>query len=409
MSNLNLSGKDILRFLLTHYEFVSSAFALSKPDFIIDSEKFQLLIVEHNTTNDSKISLSKLIDVKFCRQLPTGDYKLSGNYTSFLEFIFDDFVLDLPETLKNRSQAILIHFTNLQIEAGEQKLVTLIHEIIKVIDSFLIDIEAQTFRLLKDTESLKVNSDNYSDLSMRVKKAMYWIDEYIIPLNAILDKDHPNSVVNAIIQIQRYTSEKRILAETYQLKREFEKLYGAAINAKTELDRTLSKLTRELLPLLERIKSDSMILSGFYHFVEHIDEPNNYFIQLPPLIRRTKPTVMSRTFGIEAEFYIDQFRYRPAEILYDEAEEKVEWLPDASHFKERLLKERRVDNFYLWCFDVLKDYTDEITLSKYFTVSNLILENDLLVEYSDEPRFEIELADAVLKMPKVKIYEKISE
>ena len=84
-------------------------------------------------------------------------------------------------------------------------------------------------------------------------------------------------------------------------------------------------------------------------------------------------------------------------------------MPDASHFKEQLLKEKSVDDFYKWCFDTLKEHTNNITISKYFTVSNLILEEDLTAEYNDEARFDIQLSDAILKMPKVKIYEKLSE
>lgn len=410
MSNLNLSGKDILNFLLRHYEFVQMAFNSSKPDFIIDSDKFQHLITEYNTSSESKISLSRITtDLKFCRQLSTGEYKLNGNYTTFLEFIFDDFVLDLPETLKNRYQAIFNHFTNLQVEPNEMKIILLVQEIIKEVENFLNDIGRQTVRLLRDTESLKVNAENHSDFTLRIQKANYWIDEYIIPLNAILDKDHPNSVVNAIIQVQRYTSEKRILADTYELKKEFEKLYGCVVNTKSELDETLRMLTRDLLPLLDRIKTDSIILSGFYHFVENIDQSENYVVALPDLLRRTKGNVLSKAFSSEAEFYIDQFNYQTPEILYEEETEEIEWLPDASHFKEQLLKEKEVGNFYQWCFDSLKEHTDNITLSKFFTVSNLILEEDLVAEYKDENRFEIQLSDAILKMPKVKIYEKLSE
>jgi hypothetical protein len=410
MSNLNISGKDILRFLLNHYDFVQKAFDISKPDFIIDSDKFLQLISEYNTSSESKVSISKITtDLKFCRQLPTGEYKLNGTYTTFLEFIFDDFILDLPETLKNRHQAVFIHFTSLQSETDETKLILFIREIVKVIEDFLNDIQGQTYRLFRDTESLKVNAENHSDFSIRIQKANYWIDEYIIPLNTILNKEHPNSIVNAIIQVQRYASEKRILAKTYIQKREFEKLYASSVNAKTELDQTLSKLTRELLPLLERIKSDSIILSGFYHFIENIDNPEKYIIPLPNLLRRTRDSIISKTFGSEAEFYIDQFNYKIPEILYEEATEEIEWLPDSSHFKKQLLKEKEINNFYQWCIDALKEHTNVITLSKFFMISNLILDEDLVVEYKDEKRFEIHLLDVVLKMPKVIVYEKLPE
>lgn len=410
MSNLNISGKDIVRFLYTHYDFVQTAFDVSKPDFIIDSDKFLHLINEYNISRENKIYISKITtDLKFCRQLPTGEYKLNGTYTAFLEFLFNDFILDLPETLRNRYQAIFNHFTSLQTEKDETKVFLFIREIVKVIEDFLNDIQAQTYRLLRDTESLKVNADNHSDFSIRIQKANYWIDEYIIPLNAILNIDNPTSIVNAIIQVQRYANEKRILVETYQLKREFEKLYASAVSAKTELDMTLSRLTRELLPLLERIKSDSIILSGFYHFVENIDNPEDYIIPLPNLLHKKRINVISKTFANEAEFYIDQFNYEAPEILYEETTEKIEWLPESDYFKEQLLKEKEIDNFYQWCFDVLKEHTNDITLSKFFMVSNLILEEDLVAEYKDETRFEIALSDAVLRIPKIKIYGKLSD
>ena len=72
---IKLSGKYILKFLQNHYEFVQDAFNYSKPDFIIDIDILEKLIEEYNISNEPKISLSKLIDVKFCRQLPTKDLK----------------------------------------------------------------------------------------------------------------------------------------------------------------------------------------------------------------------------------------------------------------------------------------------------------------------------------------------
>jgi len=404
MSNLNLSGKDILRFLVQHYDFVQMAFLSGKPDFVIEQDRFQTLVDEYNTTNDSKITVSKLFDLKFCRQLTSGEYKINGNYSTFLEFIFDDFVLDLPETLKTRYQAIFGNFINLQTEIDENKISLYIQDIVNEVESFLNDIQRQTYRLLRDTESLKVNAENNADLTIRVQKAAYWIDEYIIPLNSVLNKEHPDSIIATIINIQRYASEKRFSVNTFRLKKEFEKLYACVVNANSELDQTIGKLTRELLPLLERIKSDSLILSGFYHFIENIDQPENYIIPLPDLLKKENNSVMSNNFSAVAEFYIDHFNPKNAEVIYLEETEEIEWMPDTSYFKELLLSENGSENFYQWCFDVLQKHTNDIPLSKFFTVSNLILEEDLKAEYLHENRFEIALSDVILKMPKVKVY-----
>ena len=405
MSNLNLSGKDILRFLSNHYEFVHSAFDIGKPDFVIEQERFDTLVDEYNVNSKTKISHSDLFDLKFCRKLPTGEYKISGVYTAFLEFIFDDFVLDLPETIKNRYLTITSNFTNLKTTTDEQKIILYITEIIKETEDFLNDIQRQTYRLLRDTESLKNNAETYTDLTIRLQKANYWIDEYISPLNAVVNREHPDSLYSEISNIQNYASEKRFVADTYKLQRWFEKLYGSAVNTKSELDQTIGKLTRELMPLLERIKTNSLILSGFYHFVENIDTPEDYIIPLPNFLKRERSKVLSKNFDADANFFIDQFNYKPPQISYIETIEEQEWLPDTNHFKELLLKENGSDNFYQWCYDILQDYTNEITLSKFFNVSNMVLEEDLGIEYNNDSRLEIQLSDAILKMPKIKIYE----
>lgn len=404
MSKLNLSGKDILRFLVQHYDFVQAAFLAGKPDFVVEQERFQTLVNEYNTSSENKIAISKLFDLKFCRQLTSGEYKINGDYTTFLEFIFEDFVLDLPETLKNRYQAIIQNFRNLQTETDENKISLYIQDIVNEVESFLNDIQRQTYRLLRDTESLKVNAENNADLTIRIQKATYWIDEYIIPLNAVLNKEHPDSIIATIINIQKYASEKRFSVNTFRLKKEFEKLYACVLNANSELDQTISKLTRELLPLLERIKSDSLILSGFYHFIENIDQPENYIIPLPNLLRKENNSVISNNFSTVAEFYIDHFNPQITETIYQEEPEEIDWLPDTTYFKELLLAENGSDNFYQWCFDILQNHTGDITLSKFFAVSNLILEEDLAIDYQNEDRFEIVLSDVILKMPKVKIY-----
>ena len=405
---IRTSGKDILRFLTIHYEFVQSAFQLSVPEFLLDSEKLNSLISEYNLSAESKLSVEKLVEVKFGKELTTGDFKLNTYYTDFLQFIFRSFILDLPETLETRYQTVYNHFNRLKTENNFNKVVLLIKEIIKEVDNFLIDIESETARLLEDTESLKVNAENNSEYTTRLQKANYWIDEYIIPLNAILDKDHPNSIVNTIIQIQRYASEKRFIENDYHLRREFEKLYNSSVHARNELDGNLTKLTRELLPLLDRIKSDSIILSGFYHFIENVDYADQYIIPLPNLIRKTVPTVYSRSFESEALFYLDQFEYQVKEIIYSEEVSDIDWLPDSSYFKDLLLKEKVIPNFYKWCFDRLIEHTSNISLSSYFNVTNLILEEDLVAEYQNDSRFEVQLQDAVLQLPVVKVYEKLS-
>lgn len=159
--------------------------------------------------------------------------------------------------------------------------------------------------------------------------------------------------------------------------------------------------------MLDRIKSDSIILSGFYHFVENIDYPENYVISIPSPIKKTKGSALFKEFHSEAEFFVDQFNYKTSDVYYEEQIEELEWLPDSTYFKEQLLNEDKVDDFYLWCFNALKKHTDEITLSKFFSLTNLLLEDNLVAEYKTDERKIIDLKDASIKIPKVKVYERI--
>lgn len=45
--------------------------------------------------------------------------------------------------------------------------------------------------------------------------------------------------------------------------------------------------------------------------------------------------------------------------------------------------------------------------SKFFSLTNLLLEDDLIAEYKTDERKIIDLKDASIKIPKVKVYERI--
>jgi hypothetical protein len=181
---------------------VQAVFNEGKPDFVLESDTFHTLITEYNTRSETKLSIQRLIELKFAIQRPTGEYKINSHYTDFLQFIFRNFVLDLPQTLQSRYQTVFDLFTHLQAEPHKDQVVLFIREIVKEVDNFLMDIESETIKLLEDTESLKVNAENNADFSIRIQKADFWIDKYIIPLNAVLNSEHPNSIVNTIIQVQ---------------------------------------------------------------------------------------------------------------------------------------------------------------------------------------------------------------
>jgi hypothetical protein len=400
---MKLNPRTILYFISNNFDFIKLLFDLSKEDNTIKTEELSKIC------NENGIELVKLTELKIIKELPNSDFKLNKRYSDFLEFLFQEFYLSLPEQLSNRSNAVEDIFTKLQTATDKSKVPVYISGLIDVIDDFLNDIDSYSTRLLNDTESLKSSADSSSDLTLRIKKANFWIDEFIKPLNAILDKAQTKSIVKSISLISAYANQRKFEEEDYHIKRQFDRLYLNALNADQEINYHIKKLTRELLPLLDRIITNSQILSGLYHFIEDYNTPEKYIVPLQGLIKTERAYTYSSAYEADTLMYLEHFK--PTEKIYieDEVPEFDNWLPNTEYLKGKLQDNLPIENFYQWCFETLKADNMSPDMIKYSTISNLIFEKEFDVEFSREQKFKIDLDDVVLTLPKVKIYDAISE
>ena len=67
-----------------------------------------------------------------------------------------------------------------------------------------------------------------------------------------------------------------------------------------------------------------------------------------------------------------------------------------------------VDNFYQWCYEQLKHDTANININKFISLANIIHESDFFAEFQPDEKFTIELEDAFITLPKVKLYASFS-
>ncbi len=400
---MKLNPRTILNYINSNFDFIKLLFDLSKEDNTVNTAELTKICIENN------VDINKLIELKILKELSNSDYKLNKRYSDFLEFLFQEFYLSLPEQLESRSNAIDEIFTKLQGESDKSKVSLYISGLIDVIDDFLNDIDSYTTRLINDTESLKSSTESSTDLTLRIRKANFWIEEFIKPLNIILDKSQTKSIVKSISLISAYSNQKKFEEEDFNIRRLFDKLYLNALNADYELNIHIKKLTRELLPLLDRIKTNSQILTGFYYFLEDFNTPEKYIFPLPSLIKNERSYTYSSNYEADALMYLEHFRPLAIAFIEDEEPEIDNWLPNTDHFKEYLQNCLPVDNFYQWCYDILKEDDVKIDMMKFSSISNLIFEKEFDAEFEDHDRFKIELDDVILVLPKVKIYAAISE
>lgn len=400
---MKLNPRTILNFISNNFDFIKLLFDLSKEDNTIKTEELSKICNENN------IEISKLTELKIIKELPNSDFKLNKRYSDFLEFLFQEFYLSLPEQLANRSNAVEEIFTKLQTATDKSKVSPYISGLIDVIDDFLNDIDSYSTRLINDTESLKSSADSSTDLTLRIKKANFWIDEFIKPLNAILDKSQTKSIVKSISLISAYANQRKFEEEDYHIKKQFDKLYLNALNADQEINIHIKKLTRELLPLLDRIRTNSQILSGLYHFIEDYNTPEKYIAPLPSLIKTDRAYTYSSAYEADTLMYLEHFKPTKKTYIEDELPEFDNWLPNTEYLKEKLQDNLPVENFYQWCFQTLTEDNIKPDMMKYSAISNLIFEKEFDAEFERSQKFKIEFDDVVLILPKVKIYAAISE
>lgn len=400
---MKLNPKKILNFLTANFEFVKLLFDLSKEDDTIKTEELAKICKENN------VDIGNLTELKILKELPSGDYKLRKNYSDFLQFLFDEYSLSLPEVLSAMSNAIEEIFTKLQRETDKTKITTYISGLNNVIDDFLEQIDRYTQNLLRDTESLKSSVESATDLTQRIKRATFWIDEFIKPLNSILDRLQTKSIINTISLISAYASQRKFEEEDANIRRQFAKLYFNALNADQDINIQIKKLTRELLPLLDRIKTNSQIQMGFYYFLDNYDSPEGYIVPLPDLVFASRHSTYSTIFDKEAAMFLEHFKATTKTFTEDEEPDIDKWLPDTEYFKEKLRNNLPVENFFEWCYEALKEEEVKLDMMKYSAISNLIFEKEFDAEFENAKRFKLELEDVILTLPKVNLYASISE
>jgi hypothetical protein len=401
---MRTNAKRVLNFLTTNFDFIKLLFDLCKEDSTIRTEELIKLCNEHS------VSITTLVtDLKILRELPNGNYKLHKNYSDFLQFLFDEYAISLPEALASMSNAIEEVFAKLQKAIEKTQTSFYISGLSNIIDDFLERIDRYTQNLLKDTESLKSSIENATDLTLRIKKATFWIEEFIKPLNTILDKSQTKSIINTISLISAYSNQRKFEEEDANLRRQFSKLYFNALNADLDINQQIKKLTRELLPLLDRIKTNSQIQMGFYYFLDSYDNPDSYIVSLPNLVFASRQYPYSTIYEMEVTMFLEHFRAATKIFVEDDSPEIEQWLPNTDIFRAKLRNSLPVENFYDWCYQVLRDEDIQLDMMKYSAIANLIFEHEFDAEFEYEPRFKLELNDVILTVPRVNLYESISK
>jgi hypothetical protein len=354
-----------------------------------------MIVKKHGQQN----IVGKLKEYRIVRSIGS-DFEMRDVYFKMMEFLLFEFKPLLPETIEKYKGAIAELYMKIRLgenhdrEILQERIKNISHQIREFVDL----VERNAFRLLSETRDLKSNIERV-EYREKVHKASFWIEYYILPLNKILDVNHSESVTSKLLEVSEYANRKRLDFGDETIRTEFEKLYMQLIQTNQDLLRQSKILTNELLPLLERIRTESLILTGFIEFLR-----NPYKVETPPLLKGSRTMVYAKDMLFKVKEFFEQFEHQEA-VYYEEVDTQFDkWIFDREVFMGQLNADLPVKDFFGWCSKMLLKEFPNIETEKFFAITGLLFDEHLNVEFpKKDERTVIETLNARINLPKIKI------
>jgi hypothetical protein len=386
--------RTILNFIHTNFDVIRDLFEYQNTDGIITREVYDMICQKQGHLMNARLREYRVIR-------PIGsDYEMRDVYYRLMEFLLFEFKPLLPETIEKYKGSISDLF--LKIRKYEQQERDILQERIKnlshQIREFVDLVERNAFRLLAETRDLKSNIERV-DYRDKVHKASFWIDYYILPLNKILDVNHSESVTSKLIEISEYANRRRLDFGDETTRSEFEKLYVQLIQTNTDLLRQSKILTNELLPLLERIRTESLILTGWIEFLR-----NPYKMETPPLMKGSRNMPYAKDMLYKVREFFEQFSQAEV-VMYEEVDTDFDkWIFDREAFMTKLQSQMPVNDFFGWCYKTLNKDFENIETEKFFALTGLLFDESLQIDFPKKSeRVELKTTTSQLSLPKLKV------
>lgn len=389
--------KSILLFMASHYDLLRDLFDIQVKNDIITKESLNICLENYEKNIREQLTEYQILVEQ------NDDFAFNQPYFVLFEFIHQQFKPLLPDEIEHFGQAIRTLFLKIKEGINDDKNILLerIEALSNQIKKFTSAVVNNTKSLLAESRELKANNKKI-DYQEKIHKARYLIENYISPLNTILDVNHSQSIYNELLNVSQFTNVKRFDYADESIRREFEKLYHLLRQVAKDLNLQSVILTNELLPLIERIKTESQYLRGF-HF--YLTNGNCYKgIEPPHIFVSTRDNIYNRFIYENTKEYFEQFKNEEEIIIVEDSQQTNDWLFDKSKYKETLDKNLPVDDFFKWCESSIKQENENFSFDNYFMVTSLLFEEDYEISVNkEEKNISVSNDEMELIMPKLTI------
>jgi hypothetical protein len=371
---INEEPISILRFVSTYFDIIRDLFITQKEDGIIRRETFEIICNKNNAEGIRKT----LFKYKIVKQVQD-DYELRDVYYNLVEFILFEFRPLLPDEIEKYRQSISELFRKIKegINTDKNILLDRITALSEEVRKFSEAIDKNKIRLLSETRELKANVKRI-DYREKIQRASHWTDHYILPLNKILDVNHSESITNKLFDISEFVNQKRLNFEDEKIKSQFERLHKQLTQTNDDLRLNHKTFIKELLPLIERIKTESLILTGWIEFLKH-----PYRIYTPKLFKTERNNATSTKMYLNTKEYFELYKNIEDAYIDQNELQSIRWIFNKSVYKRKLRESLPVNNFFSWCDTILKK-EGETTNEKLLALMTLLFEEDFNITQNTE-------------------------
>lgn len=389
--------KSILQFMASHYDLLRDLFDIQVKNNIITKEALNISIESYDKNIREQLTEYQILVEQ------NDDFAFNEPYLILFEFIHQKFKPLLPEEIEHFGEAIRTLFLKIKEGINEDKNILLerIEALSIQIKRFTNAIVNNTKSLLAESKELKANNKKI-DYQEKIQKARYLIENYISPLNTILDVNHSQSIYNELLNISQFTNIKRFDYIDESIRREFEKLYHLLRQVVKDLNSQSIILTNELLPLIDRIKTESEYLRGF-HF--YLTNGNCYKeIKPPKIFVPIRDNIYNRFIYENTKEYFEQFKHEDEIIVVEDSQQISDWVFDKLKYKESLNKNLPIEDFFKWCESSIRQESENFSFDHFFMVTSLLFEDDYEISvHKDGKNISVSNENSELVMPKLTI------
>ena len=390
--------KSIVQFLATHFDLLRQLFDIQVKNEIILKNQVAETLEEFGNDIESQLFEHKILIEQ------NDDYVINEPYFVLFEFVLQQFKPLLPEEIEKFGQSIKNLFIEIKKEnEGKNILLARIEGLSKEIGRFNNAVKNNTSSLLNESRELKANTQKI-EYQEKVQKARYLIENYIIPLNNILDVNG-NTIYNQLLDISRYSNYKRFDYSDESIRRQFEKLYNLLRQVVKDISQQSTILSNELLPLLDRIRTESEYLLGFHLYLTNMNCYKG--IKPPKLFTTSRDNLYNPYIYENTKEYFEQFKNEEDVFVNEETNAVEQWIFNKNEYKSQLNSKLPITDFFSWCKNAIDNEKKDFDIANYFMVTSLIFEEEYDIEHDKErENISLKTKQGEFIMPKLKIKKK---